>query len=164
VLQNIGWVMQARAWNDYTTEGTGAEVHQKVIEVLTVALGPSAAATAIVKSAIDALAAMQPGSSWITIFSREVQHATISRFQVGLVETGENDDVFVSLLACLIKAQKSITQVLFFKYRHEQASFAASSSKVSINRAALTDLQPDIRKKVRAYQRDYLSSIADLEL
>ncbi|KYF90740.1 hypothetical protein BE20_16765 [Sorangium cellulosum] len=162
VLQNVGWVMQAGAWSDYTTQGTGAEVHEKIIEVLSVALGPSATAAAIVKSAIDALAAMKEGGSWFTIFSRESQHANIARFQVGLVETGANDDVFVSLLACLIKANRGITQVLFFKLQKEQAAFSASSAKVSINRPSLIDLGPTIRKKVRAYQADYLSSILDL--
>lgn len=162
VLQNVGWVMQAGAWSDYTTQGMTSEVHEKIIEVLTVTLGPSAAGMAIVKSALDALAAMKEGGSWFTIFSREAQHAKIARFQVGLVETGANDDVFVSLLACLIEAKKAITQVLFFKFREEQASFSASNSKVSINRPSLTDLGPVIRAKVRAYQNDYLSSIRNL--
>lgn len=162
VLQNVGWVMQENAWSDYSNEGTGAEVHEKIVEVLSVALGPSVAAAAIVKSAIEALAAMKEGGSWFKIFSRESQHAEIARFQIGLVETGENDDVFVSLLACLIQAKKTITQVLFFKFRQEQASFQACSAKVSINNESLRALGPVIRNKVRAYQNDYLSTIADL--
>jgi hypothetical protein len=52
--------------------------------------------------------------------------------------------------------------VLFFKYREANASFRANSAKVSINRAALSDLGPDIRGKIRAYQNHYLSSIGDL--
>ena len=47
---------------------------------------------------------MTPGTSWLTIFSREAQHAKVARFQIGLVEKGEADDVFVSMLACLIEA------------------------------------------------------------
>jgi hypothetical protein len=162
VLQNIGWVLQDRGWVDYTAEGTAVEVHQKIIEVLQVALGPSAAALAIVGSAIDVLQAMSPGTSWLTIFSRESQHARIARFQIGLVETGEGADVFVSLLACLIEARASVTQVLVFKFRNEQASFKANSAKVSINHAALQELLPAIRTKVRAYQADYVSSIKDI--
>lgn len=162
VLQNIGWVMQESAWSDYTAQGTSAEVHEKIVEVLTVALGPGATAAAIIKSAIDVLAKMKDGGSWFTIFNREAQHSTIARFQVGLVEAGANDDVFVSLLACLIKANKTITQVLFFKYHQEGAGFSANSAKVSINRPSLADLGPAIRAKVRAYQNDYLSSIVNL--
>jgi hypothetical protein len=62
----------------------------------------------------------------------------------------------------LIDARRTIMQVLVFKYRAERASFWASNAKVSINRRSLTDLQPTIRAKVRAYQRDYVSSIQDL--
>jgi hypothetical protein len=48
------------------------------------------------------------------------------------------------------------------KFKNSNASFKANSEKVSINRAALIDLGPTIRGKVRAYQADYLSSILDV--
>jgi hypothetical protein len=162
VLQNIGWVLQDRGWVDYTAGGTAVDVHQKVIEVLEVALGPSAAALSIIRSAIDVLQAMTPGSSWVKIFNRESQHASIARFQIGLVEEGEAADVFVSMLACLIEAKASITQVLVFKFRNEHASFKANNAKASVNSAALQELLPAIRKKVREYQANYVSSIKDL--
>ena len=162
VLENIGWVLQDRGWVDYTATGSAVEVHQKVIEVLQVALGPSAAALAIIRSAIDVLQAMTPETSWLTIFSRESQHARIARFQIGLVEPGEDADLFVSLLACLIEARNSVTQVLVFKFRNEHASFKANNAKVSIDSTALQELLPAIRTKVRAYQADYVSSIQDI--
>jgi len=162
VLQNVGWVMQAGGWTDYTADGTAVEVHEKIIEVLTVALGPSAAALTIIKSALDALQTMQPGSSWLTIFSRETQKAKIARFQIGLAETGPADDVFVTMLACLIEAKSDLTQVLFFKFRKEHAQFKANNEKVSINGPSLADLGPTIRAKIRAYQADYLSTIQDI--
>jgi hypothetical protein len=162
VLQNIGWVLQDRGWTDYTAEGTAVEVHQKIIEVLQLALGPSGAAMAIIRSAIDMLQKMTAGSSWLTIFNRESEHAKIARFQVGLVETGEQADVFVSLLGCLIEATTSLTQVLVFKFRNEDASFKANTAKVSIDSGALKELLPAIRTKVRAYQADYVSSIKDI--
>jgi hypothetical protein len=162
VLQNVGWTLQESGWTDYTTKGTAVEVNEKIIEVITAALGPSAAALTIITSTVNALKAMKPDSSWITIFSRESQKAKIARFQIGLAEKGPGDDVFVSLLACLIEANNTITQVLFFKFREAQASFKANSAKVSINRPALAELGPSIRTKVRAYQADYLSSIVDI--
>jgi hypothetical protein len=162
VLQNIGWTIQDHAWNDYTAEGTAVEVHEKIIEVLQVALGPAPAALTIIKSAIAVLKAMSPESSWLTIFSREAQHARIARFQVGLVESGEDADLFVSMLACLIEAHATLTQVLVFKVRNERASFKGNSAKVSVDRESLEQLLPAIRTKVRAYQVDYVSSIQDL--
>lgn len=162
VLQNVGWTMQEGGWTDYTASGTAVEVHEKIIEVLTVALGPAPAALAIIAAGLNALKGMKPDSSWLTIFSRESQKAKIARFQVGLVEKEEASDVFVSLLACVIEAQRNITQVLFFKFKEDKASFRADTAKISINRPALSDLGPQIRTKVRAYQADYLSSIVGL--
>jgi hypothetical protein len=162
VLQNIGWALQDRGWTDYTTEGTAVEVNQKIIEVLQLALGPSGAAMAIVRSAIAMLQKMTAGTSWLTIFNREAQHAKMARFQVGLVETDKDADVFVSMLACLIEATNSLTQVLVFKFRSENASFKANSAKVSIDRDSLKELLPAIRTKVHAYQADYVSSIKDI--
>src|SRR6185369_9805385 len=40
VLENIGWVLQEQGWTDETAGGAAVEVHQKVIEILKVALGP----------------------------------------------------------------------------------------------------------------------------
>lgn len=159
VLQNVGWTIQDGGWTDYTARGTAAEVHEKIIEVLTVALGTAPAALAIVTATMNALKGMKSDSSWITIFNRESQKAKIARFQVGLVEKEQDSDVFVSLLACLIEAHHNIMQVLFFKFRDDKATFRANTEKVSINRAALSDLAPLIRTKIRAYQADYLSSI-----
>jgi hypothetical protein len=153
----------ARAsWNDYSADGKAVEVNQKIIDVMTVALGPSPAALAIITSTVNALKAMQPDSSWLTIFRRESQKGKLARFQIGLVENGEASDVFVALLACLIEAENSITQLLFFKWKEANASFKANGAKVSIDRAALSTLGPAIRTKIRAYQADYLGNIKDV--
>lgn len=162
VLQNVGWVLQDSQWTDYSTSGTAAKVGAKVIEIVTAALSPAAGALSIIKSVIDVLTAMQPGSSWLTLFSRESQFARVAKFQIGLVENGPEDDVFVSLVACVVEAKSDITQVLVFKFRQANATFKANSNKVSINRTSLAELGPAIRMKIRAYQADYLSSIADI--
>jgi hypothetical protein len=162
VLESVGWTLQESGWTDYTADGQAADVNEKIIEVVTAALAPTAGALSIITSTVNALKAMNPNSSWITIFSRESVKTSIARFQIGLVEKDPDDGVFVSLLACLIQANSTITQVLFFKYRESHAGFRANSSKVSVNRSALTDLGPTIRGKIRAYQNSYLSSIADI--
>jgi hypothetical protein len=162
VLGNAGWAVQDMGWNDYSADGTQAEVNEKIVDLLTVALGVSPTALAVITATITALKNMNPNSPWITIFSREVQKANMARFQIGLVDTDGHGDVFVNLVACIIRAQNAITQVLFFKWRDAHASFKAGTQKVSVNRASVTDLGTTIRSKVRAYQADYLSSIKDV--
>jgi hypothetical protein len=162
VLQTVGWTLQEGAWTDYTAEGTGVEVHEKILQVMAVVLGPAPAALAIITATVTALKAMKSDSPWLTIFNREAEKAKIARFQIGLVDKEENGEVFVSFIAYLIEAKNTITQVLFFKFRSAGASFKANSAKVSINRASLTDLGPMIRSKIRAYQMDYLSGVLSL--
>jgi hypothetical protein len=164
VLENIGWVTQDAGFTDYTNSGTAVDVNQHIVEVLSVALGPSPAALAIIKATATALQAMKSDSPWLTLFSRESQKANISRFQIGLVEEKDGADaqIMVSLLACVISAENTITQVLFFKFRDARAAFKASANKASLNPRSLVDLGPAIRAKVRAFQADYVSSIHDL--
>jgi len=99
VLQNVGWTLQETTWTDHSAKGNAVEVHEKILEVVAIALGPAPAALAIITSTVTALKGMNPDSSWLTIFNRESQKAKIARFQIGLVEKQEAGDVFVSLLA-----------------------------------------------------------------
>jgi hypothetical protein len=162
VLQQVGWIVQESTWTDYTAEGTAVEVHDKILEVMTAVLGPSAAALAVITATVHALSGMNPNSSWMSLFNRESQKARLARFQIGLVEKEENSDVFVSLLACLIEAHSDVTQVLFFKFKNAGATFRANSGKVSVDRASISRMGPTIREKIKAYQTNYLSSILDL--
>ena len=162
VLAHVGWTVQDQGWNDYSADGTQAEVHEKIVDLLSVTLSGSATALTVITATIKALKGMAPNSPWLTIFSREVQKANMARFQIGLVSTDQHGDVFVSLVACIISANSSITQVLFFKWRNANARLKADTMKVSINRPSLTELGPTIRNKIRAYQADYLSSIKDI--
>ena len=160
VLSNLGWTVQDSGWNTYEAQGTNVEVNQKIVDLLTVALGAAPTALAIITATIAALGT--PNSPWVTIFNRETQRANLARFQIGLVSTGLNNDVFVSLVACIIVADNEITQVLFFKWGAAKATLKANAQKVSINRNAVADLGPAVRNKIEAYQADYLSSIKDI--
>ena len=162
VLANVGWDIQDRGWSDYQADGTDAEVNEKIVDLLTVALGAGATALAVVTSMFAALKGMNPSSPWISLFSREVQKGSVARFQIGLVSVGHDDQVLVNLIACILSADNALTQVLFFKWHKAHAKFRADSMTSSINRASLSDLGPAIRAKTRAYQADYLSSIKDV--
>ena len=45
VLQNVGWVVQDSGFTDYDAGGTGVEVNQEIITVMSVALGNGAGRT-----------------------------------------------------------------------------------------------------------------------
>ncbi len=161
VLKNAGWVLQEMTFDDYTSTGNAAEVHEKIMEVMTAALAPASATLLILAATVKALKGMDPKNSWMRIWGRETQKAQIGRFQIGLVELSDKR-VFVSLLVCLMEAKQTVTQVVFFKWRAAHATFKARASKVSINDAALKALHPQIVQKTRAFQSSFFGSIEDL--
>jgi hypothetical protein len=156
------WTAQDNGWSDYTAIGTGAEVSEQILPVITAALAPAAAALTIITAVVNALKAMGPSSPWFTIFSRETKKGKIGRFQIGLTEKGTDAQVFVSLIAFLIIANSNLTQLLFFKFHEAGALFKANASKVSVNRSRVIELGPAVRNKVHAYQLDYISNLVDL--
>jgi hypothetical protein len=162
VLRNVGWVVQDQGWAQYEEGGDGFEVHEKIAEVAAVLLGAAPAALAIVTSTLNALKGMNADSPFITLFNRETVHAEAARFQISVIEGADAENVLVSMIAFGIKAQRAITQVLFFKVKKNRAELRSNSSKVSINVDALRDLGPLIRDKVRGHQRDYIKNLPDL--
>ncbi len=163
VLQNIGWVLEAGGWTAQTAKGTAVEVHEKILEVVTAALGPAPAALAIVQATMSALAGTQPNSPWVTIFNRESKSTRVARFQVGLVDKGATaEEVALVLVACLLEAEAGITQLLFFKLERNLASFRSNTASASAGRATLVDLSPAIATRVSAFRKDFLSGLTDL--
>ena len=62
VLANVGWDIQDRGWSDFQAGGTDAEINEKIVDLLTVALGAGATALAVVISMFTALMGMNPSS------------------------------------------------------------------------------------------------------
>lgn len=163
VLQNVGWFMEDRVWDDYTADGTQAEVNEKIIDLLTVALGAAPTTIAVITAAMTALKGMNANSPWITLWSRETQKADMARFQIGMVNMEDNgQSIHVYLVACILKADSNLTQVLFFKWKQAHANFLAATRSASINLSSAKQLAPEISSKIIAYQTDYLSTITNL--
>ncbi|HUE78405.1 MAG TPA: hypothetical protein VMN38_02065 [Sphingomicrobium sp.] len=159
VLKALGWVVQDGGFAEFSESSQGFEVHEKIMDVAAVLLGPGAAALAVIKTTLDALKAMKSDNGWLTIFQRESQHAKAARFQISLVQQSNTGDVMVSMMAFGIEASKTVTQVLFFKIKKNKAKLRHNSAKLSIDSASLVDLAPDIRDRVRVYQRAYVASL-----
>lgn len=159
ILRNLGWLVQDSGFSEVSESGSGFEVHEKIMLLAAVLLGPAPAALAIVKATLDGLKAMQPDSELITIFNRETLHAEAARFQVSVVQPATGGDAVVSMIAFGISADKQVTQVLFFKIKKSRATLRSNSAKLSIGREALLDLAPDIGRRVRAFQRSFIAEI-----
>lgn len=159
VLMNIGWVVHDRGFATYSEQSKGFEAHEAILAVAASVLGPTATAMAVVKATLDALKSMSSDSPWMTLFNRESQSANTARFQVMLTEHGSDDQFLVSLMAFGLEAQKTLTQVLFFKFQSSEATLKHYSGKVTINSHVLSSVRDLIKDKIAGYTRDYLKAL-----
>lgn len=163
VLGNLGWVVQENGWSTYEVGGSGVEVHEEIITLATVLLGPAPTALAIVKTTLDSLKKMDEKTPWLKIFGRESTHAEAARFQVSVVrKSPESGELLVTMMAFGLEAESKITQVLLFKFKKNEATLKNNSAQVSINKNSIAALAPAIEDKIRAYQKDYIASLPDL--
>lgn len=159
VLGNIGWVVQARDTATYDIATDGMAVHEAILPVVTAFVGAIPGAVALVKLALDSLKAMDADSPLITLFNRESQHARIGRFQFTLVRPDGSGGLLAEAMAFVLEADRTITQLLFFKLSRSQSTLRRSLGSVSLNTAALTALRPVVRGKVQAHMASYVAAL-----
>ena len=162
VLENIGWVIQDRSFSSYTEEADGLEAHEAIIKVASVFLGAAPTALALVISTLEALKSMDSSKPWITIFDRESKQAKTGHFQIALAEQGDNDQFLVSLMAFSLKAESTITQILFFKIRNDEVELEKCSGKVTINDKVLSSIRDLVSQKIAAHTSAYIAKLPDL--
>ena len=159
VLTNLGWVIQDNSFASYEKEAEGLEAHEAILKVATVLLGAAPTALAVVTSTIEAMKSMDQNSPWITIFDRESRKAETARFQIALAEEDEQGQFLVSMMAFGLKADSTLTQVLFFKIRSDKMSFKHCSSKVTINDEVLDGIREKVRVKLLGRTGGYIDSL-----
>ncbi len=162
VLENIGWVSQDRGFSSYTEEPDGLETHEAILKFAEVFLGHSPAALKNVVLTLEALTSMDSSKPWMTIFDRESKHAKTGHFQIALAERGDNDQFLVSLMAFSLKAEATMTQVLFFKIRTGEVELEKYFGKVAHNNEVLSSIRDPLKQKIAAYTNDYIAKLPDL--
>jgi hypothetical protein len=138
-LTKSGWVLREEAGNETEEALFGSTVHQKILVLLTVALGPAPAALALVTAALQSLQEMNKNSPWITLFDRRGRFARSVGFQVANCET---DDSGAALRGTefVVEAHQTLTQVLFFKFTSHNAKLHCRSRTLTLS-AEIIDTQ-----------------------
>jgi hypothetical protein len=159
VLTNLGWVIQAKGFASYEEEAQGLEAHEAILKVATVLLGASPTALAIVVSTIEAMKSMEADNPWITIFDRESRSAESAKFQIALAEESEDGQFMISMMAFALKADSTLTQVLFFKIRSDSVSLKHRSGSVTIDEDVLAGVRDKIRTKLVGRTSGFVDSL-----
>lgn len=159
VLSKVGW--QVNDSQDQLRQVTdkNLSVHKAIIPVLTNLLGPAAAATSMIVTVLKGLEDMNKDSPWITLFERQSQHVKGAKFQLSYVDSDASGAATIKVLSCAIKAERTITQVLFFKFSSQRAEMHDRSTQLSTNRDVLNAGKDSIAAKVGSFINDFVEGI-----
>lgn len=158
VLSNIGLATGERGFTSSETGAAQADVQKVVLELAASLLGgPAATAYQMVAATLTALQRLDQGSPAVTIFRRET-HRQTGRFQLSVAEQRPSElDVF--LMAFTFEASATLTQVLFFKAKAEEAHVRHLAARLGINDDALGGVAPLIAQKVAEYTEGYVRQL-----
>jgi hypothetical protein len=159
VLQNIGWQVRDLDFQTQQVSDQDAWVHKEIIPVLATLLGPQAAAASIVIAVLKGLQDMDSSSPWITLFDQASQHARGAKFQVSYVDADAQGHPEISLLCFGIQAQRTITQVLFFKYSAQSAEVKQASAKLAVSMERLNSAKDALAARVQPFIADYVKNL-----
>jgi hypothetical protein len=159
-LANLGLAVEERSFSVTDSGAIQADVHKAVLELAATLLGgPAAPAVVLIAATLGAIEKLAQDSPAVTIFRREAQHERAGRFQVSVAESHAGAESSLSLLAFSLKASSTLTQVLFFKFKAEEARLEHLSATLGVNEDSLQNLAGPIAQKVAKYQEGYLRQL-----
>ena len=159
VLQNLGWQVRDFEFLTQQVDDRNAEMHEAIVPVITAMLGPQAAAASIVLSVLEGLQEMTSNKPWITLFDRASQHSHGAKFQVSFVDADAHGEPEITLFCFGIQAQRTITQVLFFKFSAQSAEVKKAEGKMGVSMSRLDSAKDLIASRVRPFIADYVTHI-----
>lgn len=160
-MMGLGWIEQSRETDALDVEGSGLDVHEAIIGVVSGFLAPIAGAGAAVLAVLNGLHQMDSKAPFITLFNKRSVHQKIGKFQFTYVHSDANGGLLAQMAAFGLVASQVVTQVLFFKLKDHSTSLRKSLGLLSIDPATLDHLRPNLAAKVLAYRQ---SLIAEAEL
>jgi hypothetical protein len=159
VLQNIGWEVKDLDFQARSFDGAATTMHKALIPVITTMLGPEVAAASIVISALNALKDTDTAQPWITLFDRTARHASGAKLQISYVNADELGEPTITLICVGVVADRTITQVLFFKFSDQSADVKKASGKFSLSSERLMDNRDVISSRVQPFITEYIKKI-----
>jgi len=158
VLGRLGWVTGDLARKEDSFDGSGVDVQQAILGVLTVALGPGAAAASILTAAIGALGKTADSSGWIDLFEEASRHTSFTSVQLSY-GSAKDGEARLRLLCFSLDADSRTDRLLFFRLGAAHARLRQYSGDISADPATLMQTRDAVAAKVAASAADYLSAI-----
>jgi len=158
-LVAIGWVIQKKETAEFTYKGDAFDVHEAIIGVITAFLSPIAGAAAAVLAVLNGLHNMDRDAPFITLFNKQSRHGEIGRFQFTYVYPDPDHGLMAEAMAFSLKADNTLTQVLFFKLEKGQTSLRRSTGSLSVDAVAMKALQPQLSGRMTDFRKIYIAGV-----
>lgn len=160
-LLNIGWVLHEKKLSEYHEYSNGAEAHNAIIGIATTLLGANTTAVKVITSILEGIKQKEASKPWITLFDRESKFVNESHFQISLCEQGEDDQFLISLMAFGLKAESTITQVLFFEMHEDTVDLSHYQGKVTVSDHVLSNIRDLVKQKLGDRASDFIAAVPD---
>lgn len=161
VLANIGWLPAAPVSGHQTFDGTGLEVKENLLAIVTALLSGAVplATSSLIIELLQGLESSEKDKPWITLFDQETQSSNTQLFQLGHAYLNESEDPEIGLVAISMDAKKSFTQLLFFKWQAVSASLNHVSNKARCNKEELMKHEQRLSDKLHAHTRQFIIDV-----
>lgn len=147
-LMKSGWVLREEAGNETEEALFGSTMHEKILTLLVVALGPAPAALALVTAALHSLQSMNKNSPWITLFDRRGKSAHSVGFQIANCETDDSGTAALHGTEFVVEAHQSLTQVLFFRFTSHEARLYQRSRTLTLSAQLVEKMAQKVEDRV----------------
>lgn len=150
VLRNLGWAETHFGELEQELKANEGSVHKAIIPVLTAAFGPAVAAGSLIITALQQLEKMDEDSAWITLFQRQSRRFEVSDFQFSVVDI-DDDQVVVHLAGAIFSSEFGQTQVLFFKFKGQNAKVRLAKGVFSASTESVASIRDELQKKLKKF-------------
>ena len=158
-LRNLGWAMSSQDFREHVESGKTVVVHKAIMGVLAAVLGPAATALVVIKSVLDGLEEVGSDNGWLTFFDRQSVKATVAKFQVVTAQPAKEGQINIGLVGFELRAETTITQVLFFKSAKSKVHLRFAGGSATIFEPVLAGVRTSLQQKLAAVTADFVDSI-----
>lgn len=102
---------------------------------------------------------MNEDAPFITLFNKQSRRGEIGRFQFTYVYPDADHGLMAEAMAFSLKADSTLTQVLFFKLQKDKTSLRRSTGSLSIDAEAMKSLQPQLAGRMKDYRSNYIAGV-----
>jgi hypothetical protein len=148
VLLKSGWTIREDDSSETKEALYGSTMYDKILALVSVALGPVPTALAIVTAALQTLQSMNMDSPWITLFDRRGKSAKSVGFQIANCETDDSGSAALRGTEFIVDAHQTMTQVLFFKFTAHEASLYKRARTLTLSAKVIERLSAKVEDRV----------------